>query len=384
VKKPFDKVIGIIGGGQLGKMLIESASPWNVSFAVLDKEDAPAMMLADIRIPGALTDGEAIKILADNCDILTYEIEHINVEVLAEIEKMGKPVFPSPGILHLIRDKGLQKQFYAAHNLPTAPFVLVDGEMSWTAALENWEDEYVVVKSRMEGYDGKGVCILKKDRLLSGERPFPGPCLLEKMIHNATELAVIIARDRRGDTAIYPVIEMAFDTESNLVEQLFSPANISLSIEEQAKNIAVQAVEAFGGIGLFAVEMFVSDSGELYINEIAPRPHNSGHHTIEACYTSQYEQLIRILLGLPLGSTALIQPAVMLNILGPKDIEGDYMVSGTDEVLSIPGVYLHFYNKKTTRYKRKMGHCTILADTLAEAFSKAKIVRKLLRLSAVS
>lgn len=181
----------------------------------------------------------------------------------------------------------------------------------------------------------------------------------------------------------YPVVEMVFDPEANLVDTLIAPANISLSLEEKAREIAVKAIEALDGIGIFAVEMFLSVTGDIYINEIAPRPHNSGHHTIEACYTSQYEQLVRIILGLPMGSTGLVRPAVMINLLGPEGVGGDYQVAGLDKVLQMSGVYLHLYNKATTRYKRKMGHCTILGDTQEDAMQKAEIVRAHLRLSAV-
>lgn len=383
MKKPFDKVIGIVGGGQLGKMLIESASSWNVSFAVLDEPGSPALPLADIQVHGKLTDSNAIRKLAAHADILTYEIEHIDVETLAAIHASGKPVFPSPAILELIRDKGLQKAFYENNNLPTAPFCLIDDEAAWPEILDKWKDDTIVVKRRREGYDGKGVSIVSKAQLLSGFRPFPGPWLLEKHIDNATELSVIVARDQHKNILTYPVVEMVFDPEANLVDNLVAPANISLSLEERAKEIAVQVIEALDGVGIFAVEMFLSVAGDLYINEIAPRPHNSGHHTIEACYTSQYEQLIRIILGLPMGDTSLIRPAVMINVLGPAGVEGDYQIKGLDKVLSIPGVYLHLYNKKSTRYKRKMGHCTIMGDTPEDAEQKAAQVKAHLRLAAV-
>jgi 5-(carboxyamino)imidazole ribonucleotide synthase len=383
VKKPFDKVIGIIGGGQLGKMLIESASNWNVSFAVLDEPGAPALPLADIQIHGKLTDGEAIRKLAAVSDILTFEIEHIDVDTLHDIQASGKQVYPTPAILELIKDKGLQKEFYQDRGLPTAPFVLVEDDASWQTALDSWLDDTVVVKSRKEGYDGKGVSIVSRTQLIEGYRPFTGPSLLEKHIVNATELSVIVARDIHKNTNCYPVAEMVFDPEANLVDFLVAPANISLAKEEQAKEIALKAVHAMDGVGLFAVEMFLSATGELFINEIAPRPHNSGHHTIEACYTSQYQQLVRILLGLPLGDTSLLRPAVMINVLGPAGVDGDYQILGLDQVLKIPGVYLHLYNKKTTRYKRKMGHCTILGDTREDALQKAAQVKAHLRLAAV-
>lgn len=383
MKKPFDKVIGVIGGGQLGKMLIESASPWNVSFAVLDQPGSPALPLADKVVYGKLTDGKAIRELASLADILTYEIEHIDVDTLSALEKEGVEVIPSPSILTLIKDKGLQKEFYAAHGLPTARFQLIGEDDPLEHILDSWEDDIVVLKSRKEGYDGKGVSIIEKEKLLNGHRPFPGPWVLEQHIHNATELSVLVARDRQKNMLTYPVVEMVFDPEANLVDTLIAPANISLSLEEKAREIAVKAIEALDGIGIFAVEMFLSVTGDIYINEIAPRPHNSGHHTIEACYTSQYEQLVRIILGLPMGSTGLVRPAVMINLLGPEGVGGDYQVAGLDKVLQMSGVYLHLYNKATTRYKRKMGHCTILGDTQEDAMQKAEIVRAHLRLSAV-
>ncbi len=371
------KHIGIIGGGQLGKMLIEAAQPWNTFFHILENtEDAPATRIADSQILGKLTDDTKIRELANKSNVLTYEIEHVGVETLKDLEDHGTRVVPSPRILEIIQDKGMQKQFYADHHIPTAPFRLVNQPSEWIQAAKDLGINRFAAKSRTDGYDGKGVALCSVAELeKTGNFPFPGPTLIEAFVDCDKELSVIVARKKSGEICTFPTVEMEFDPIANLVEFLACPAQISETIDQKAKDIAIQCIEAFDGEGIFAVELFLTKGGEILVNEIAPRPHNSGHHTIEANYTSQYEQLNRILLDLPLGDTGLISPAVMINLLGTDGVSGAYSIEGLDEILALPGVYIHLYGKAETRPKRKMGHATILATTLVEAIEKAKFVR---------
>ena len=374
--------IGIIGGGQLGKMLIEAAQPLNIYCNILENDaNAPASRIADEQIVGKLTDDDKIRQLAAISDVLTYEIEHVGVDTLHQLEAEGKTIIPSPKILEIIKDKGLQKQFYANNGIPTAPFILVDTPADWAEALQKAGFEKFAAKSRTDGYDGKGVSLCNTADILSGKTPIPfdSPCMLEAFVENDKELSVIVARDRDGNTNTFPLVEMEFDPIANLVEYLACPAQVSDAIEEEARRIATLTIEKMQGIGIFAVEMFLDKEGQILVNEVAPRPHNSGHHTIEACYTSQYEQLLRILIGLPLGDTTLMQPAVMLNLLGADGFSGKYRLQGIEEATQIAGVYIHLYNKKESRPMRKMGHVSIVAPTLDEAKQKANFVKNTLK-----
>lgn len=377
---PLKKRIGLIGGGQLGRMMIEESLRLNTHFNVLDTADCPCSNLANNHIIGKLTDGDAIKQLAAISDVLSYEIEHIDVDTLLELEKQGVEVIPSPRILQVIQDKGTQKEFFAQHQIPTAPFILVNDKEDWEKAITTLGGAKMVAKTRKDGYDGKGVTIFNTEPVLSGasDIPFQQPCVLEKFIPCEKEISVMVARDKQGDTKAWPVVEMEFDPIANLVTFLDCPASVSNEMEQSSKQLAIDTITKLDGIGVFAVEMFLTANGELLVNEIAPRPHNSGHHTIEACYTSQFEQLVRILLDLPLGSTDLIQPAVMMNLLGAEDFSGTYKLKGMEEAMRIPGVYIHLYGKKESKPMRKMGHVTITAPTLDEAKSNAKRVQQLL------
>ncbi len=379
---PYRGTIGIIGGGQLGKMLIEASRPWNVKNIVLEQDVAcPAAAVADQVICGSLNDPAALRSLAANCDVLTFEIEHVGVETLLELEREGKRIIPSPKVLDIIRDKGRQKQCYYDHGLPTTSFRLVESPADWKAACTELPGTRLVAKCRTGGYDGRGVDIFSREALMDDSyRPaFEAPSLLEVFVEDALELAVIVARDEQGNTCTWPAIQMEFHPTANLVEFLFMPAEVPASLETKARNIAMDAVSALNGVGVFAVELLCNGDEEVWINETAPRPHNSGHHTIEACYTSQYEQLNRILCGLPLGDPSLIQPAAMINLLGPEGLEGDYRLSGADEALAISGVYIHLYNKSSIRAMRKMGHVTVMADHMEALKAKASKVRELLR-----
>ncbi len=375
------KTIGVLGGGQLGKMLFEAGSPTNVSYVFLEKaKDCPASLVCSNQVLGSLQDSEQINVLASKADVLTYEIEHVNVEALTEIEKNGTPVFPKPSVLSIIQDKGLQKQYYADNDVSTLDFTLATRD-NLLEKVTAWSDDRFVLKHRKGGYDGKGVQLLNKqkfnkllaskDESLTSEYGY----VIEKLANDAVEVSVIVAVAQDGSTTTYPPCEMVFDPRSNLMDYLIAPSSLSEDTNQQCESLALKAVKAFDSPGLFAVELFVEASGGVYVNEIAPRPHNSGHHTIESCYTSQYEQLNRILLGQPLGSTALVKPAATCNIVGPQGVNGAYELANLEEVLSIEGVYIHMYGKTTTSPDRKLGHFAVLADTRAEVVRKMEMVK---------
>lgn len=375
---PVKTRIGIIGGGQLGKMLIESSRSWNVHYTILENDAyCPASLVADKVIVGSLMDADKIRELAAECDVLTWEIEHINVDALLELEREGVKIIPSPATLKIIQDKGLQKQFYAENGLSTAAFELMDTHAQLVEGIKKLTGEKVVVKSRTGGYDGKGVEIVAKADIENGSFTLKQPSVLEQFHAEITEYAVIVARNGEGQTSVFPLIEMYFHPVSNLVEFLFSPARISPEVESQCKQLAMGAIEKLNGVGLFAVELFVTEQQQVLINEIAPRPHNSGHHTIEGCYTSQFEQLNRVLLNMPLGSTNLVQPCAMINLVGPENLSGEYRLN-SDALLMHEGVYVHLYNKAEIRPNRKMGHVTVLSPSLDELIEKAENIRSII------
>lgn len=376
--------VGIIGGGQLGRMMIEEALRLNVNFSILENSsDCPCYNLAETFIEGSLYDENKIAELADNSDVLTFEIEHINTAALLKLEAAGKVIIPSPKVLQIIQDKGLQKQFYSTNNIPTSPYVLVNNVDEWPEAIKTLGTTKFVAKTRTDGYDGKGVAILSSNDILAdlSKIPFNTPCVLEAFIPCQKEIAVIVAKDTHGNTVAYDAIEMEFDPIANLVTFLFSPAQINSTIADKAKQIAIETIEKFNSPGLFAVEMFLTENNDILVNEIAPRAHNSGHHTIEACYTSQYEQLLRILIGLPVGSTSLVRPAAMINLLGDKGFSGKYKLDNLNEIHAIEGVYIHLYDKKESKPMRKMGHITLMADSIEALKEKAKKVMALIKFS---
>jgi 5-(carboxyamino)imidazole ribonucleotide synthase len=378
------KTIGIIGGGQLGKMLIEASRPWNINYVVLENDEkCPANLVASEIIVGKLTDAGKINELAKQCDVITYEIEHINADALEELEHAGKTVIPSSRILKTIQDKGKQKAFYSQHQIPTAKYYPAENQAELLEHLDSLAGEKVVVKQRRGGYDGKGVDIVKKADLRANLWKSPGPCVVEEFQENMTEYSVIVAADTAGNIVTWELIEMYFNPDSNLVEFLFSPAEMPSELEQECRQIALNAIKAFNGPGLFAVELFVTSDSKVLVNEIAPRPHNSGHHTIEGSYTSQFEQLNRILLGLPLGETRMIQPAAMINLVGAENQSGTYRLVCEHELLSMPGVYIHLYNKKEIRPHRKMGHIIVLAANMEELLEKAGRVKEMAVFSVV-
>ena len=367
--------LGILGGGQLGRMFIQEAVNYDVRVAILDpSKEAPCASLCHEFVCGSFQDFDTVLAFGKGKDVLTVEIEHVNVDALASLEQQGVQVFPRPSFLRMVQDKGLQKEFYAAHNIPTAPYRLV--EHAGVINTENQQFPFVL-KSRTGGYDGKGVQIIRKQDDLANT--FNGPCVVEEMIDFTKELSVIIARNKQGEVRTFPLVEMEFNAEANLVEFLFSPAQVAKSIEEQAQTIARKIVESCDFVGLLAIELFLTKDGRLLVNEMAPRPHNSGHHTIEACTTSQYEQHFRAIASLPLGDTHLIEPAVMVNLLGEQGHEGAVQYLGLEEALALPGVHVHLYGKSRTKPFRKMGHVTVTDADLTIAQQRARQVLSLIR-----
>lgn len=375
------KSCGIIGGGQLGMMLLEAAKAETptVHYTVLEsQEDCPARPLADAFIKGSLKDSKSLRALAAVSDVLTWEIEHIGVDTLLELEAEGKTIIPKPGVLKIIQDKGIQKSYFVEHGIPTAPFMLKEPTDTWE--LDRFPGEKVVLKSRTGGYDGKGVVIIKKDDLLNGNSPFEGSVLVEEFAENVKELAVIVAVDTYGNRGSFPAIDMYFNPQSNLVEFLYSPSLVDGTILNEAREIAEKVVASFDSPGLFAVEMFLTEGGDIWVNEIAPRPHNSGHHSIEGFATSQFAQLNRILLGMELGPMELKYPSAMINIVGPETVSGSYKLDDGAYWSGQTDVFVHMYGKSETRPNRKLGHVTVTADNIEGLLDRAKEVQQKLRI----
>ena len=363
--------LGMVGGGQLGRMFIQEAINFNVHVHVLDSDiNAPCKDIAHSFTLGSITDYDALYQFGLDKDTLTVEIENVNIEALEALEKLGKKVFPQPSVLKIIKDKGIQKQFYIDNNIPTADFCIIESSSELTNHLDFLP---CMQKLTTGGYDGKGVQALRT--ITDFEKAFSGPSILEKMIPFTKELSIIVARNEHGEIKSYPAVECEFSQEANLVEFLFAPADISTDIEDKATKLAKEVIEKLGMVGILAVELFLTAEGELLVNEIAPRPHNSGHHTIECNVTSQFEQHLRAVLNLPLGSTEIIQAGAMINLLGEKGFEGPVYYEGLEKFMSIPGVHPHIYGKATTKPYRKMGHVTIAGKSLDEVKQLAQKVK---------
>jgi 5-(carboxyamino)imidazole ribonucleotide synthase len=355
--------LGVLGGGQLGRMLIQETINYDVHVHSLDPDvNAPCKDVAHSFTVGSLNDFDAVYQFGKDKDVLTVEIENVSIEALEKLESEGVKVFPQPRVLKIIRDKGLQKQFYANNNIPTPDFYLVENKEDINKYIAEFP---FMQKMRTGGYDGKGVTPLRSESDLT--TAFEVPSVLEKFVDFEKELSVIVARNENGDTKVYPTVECEFSPEANLVEFLFSPADVSSDIEIAAEKLAIDIIDKLGMVGILAVELFLTKSGELLVNEIAPRPHNSGHHTIECNVTSQFEQHMRSVLNLPLGDTRIIQPGVMINLLGEKGYQGSAIYQGLEEAIALSGVKPHIYGKEETKSFRKMGHITIVAPTLEEA-----------------
>ena len=364
--------LGVLGGGQLGRMLLQEALNLNIPVSVMDPDPvAPCRGIVEDFVLGNLQDYDAVYNFGKDKSVLTIEIEHVNVEALEQLEKDRVRVYPSPAMLKIVQDKGLQKEFYQKHDIPTSPFILIDSETE----IEAHQDRLPFVqKTRKGGYDGKGVQVMKNAADL--KEALIGPSVLEDLVDLSKEIAVIVARNPDGEMSTFPPVELEFNPEANLVEYLFSPAVLTSEQEKEAKALAKQIAEKMNLTGILAVEMFVTKKGELLVNEIAPRPHNSGHQTIEGNVTSQYAQHLRAVLNLPLGSTAITSPSVMVNLLGEKGYAGSAKYENLNKVLSKSGVYVHLYGKKTTKPFRKMGHVTVVNSDLETAKKVAKEVKE--------
>jgi len=367
--------IGLLGGGQLGRMLLQAAIDLDLQIACLDPDaEASCHQLTPDFHQGSFQDYETVYRFGQAYDVISIEIEHVNIAALKQLEVEGKKVFPQPHILEMIQDKRLQKQFFKDHGFPTADFVLTENQAELAEHAAFLPAFHKLGKG---GYDGKGVQYIPDAASIS--KGFDAPGLLEKAVDFEKELAVIVTRNPQGETAVFPAVEMVFHPEQNLVEFLFSPAEISVTIGKQAEKIAVDLINQLGLVGVLAVEMFLTKDGEVLINEIAPRPHNSGHQTIRGNESSQYEQHLRAITGLPLGSTKSNGFSGMLNLLGAEGFKGPAKYEGLAEIMAIPGVYPFLYGKKVTKPFRKMGHITILGDSKEDIIEKANQVKNLIR-----
>ena len=367
--------IGVLGGGQLGMMMIEAANKIGLLVHCLDPNPvAPCAKIATTFTVGDFNNYDNVYQFGKDKKVLTIEIENVNIDALEVLEKEGVKVYPQPAVLKIIKDKGVQKQFYADLNIPTASFQLIEGK---AALIERNLSYPFVQKLRVGGYDGKGVQVIRNKEELAFA--FDAPSVIESMIDFEKEISIIVARNVSGQLAVFPAVECEFSKEANLVEFQFSPAAISLEIEQKAIEIASSIIQSLELVGILAVEFFLTKQGELLVNEIAPRTHNSGHHTIECCETSQFEQHLRAVLNLELGSTRLICPAAMVNLLGEPKFNGLAYYEGLADVEKIPGVFVHLYGKEKTSPNRKMGHVTILGKSMEEIKTKAALVKSGLR-----
>ncbi|MCL6525200.1 MAG: 5-(carboxyamino)imidazole ribonucleotide synthase [Thermoflavifilum sp.] len=376
---PSQYRLGITAGGQLGKMLAQVATAWSLPVVVMDPDPhCPASSLAQVFIQGNQRLKEDLHRLSGQIQFLALEIEHVDIEGLQDLQRQGIHILPDPASLAIIQDKGLQKMQMLSHRVPTMPFQLVDGPEEIIQKLKRGEISLPFIqKTRKAGYDGRGVKRVDKQSDLADL--LEGPSVVETICDIDKELSVIVAGGVDGTIAIYPPVEMVFHPEAHLVEYLLCPARIDEEQRQLVNQVAQQTYWAFRPGGLLAVEMFLDKQGNCWVNEVAPRPHNSGHHTIEACITSQYEQQLRCLLGLPLGDTTLIKPSAMVNLLGEPGYVGVPRYTGFAEVLKWPEIYVHIYGKPETRPFRKMGHVTILGNDVAELEKKVQFVKQTLK-----
>jgi len=368
--------LGIIAGGQLGKMLVLAASNWNVKTYVLDKDDhCPASSSCTFLFKGDQLNYDDVYRFGQLVDVLTLELENVNIDALKKLKQEGKRIFPDPEKLEIIQDKGLQKQFYEKINVPSSSFSFFNSKQEIISAFESGRLTIPFVqKLRKGGYDGKGVSIIhSKDDI---EILLNGASEVEEFVDIDKEISAIVARNERGEVRCHPTVEMEFNPNANLVERLICPSTLPSEIEKEAEDIAIKIISELDLYGLLAVEMFVDKNKKIWVNEVAPRPHNSGHHTIESAITSQFEQLLRAIFNLPLGSTKLKMPAVMINLLGEPGYEGKVRYEGLTECMAVEGVKIHLYGKKITKPFRKMGHVTVLAPTIDEAKKNADIVKE--------
>jgi 5-(carboxyamino)imidazole ribonucleotide synthase len=365
--------IGLVGGGQLGRMFALAAARLGCKTLVLDPEpNCPASIAAE-QIVGSVHDADNLAALAERCDVVSFEIENVDPVALHALGQTNVAVHPAPRVLLLLQNKLLQKQFLRDAGLPTAEFIEASAPDAETFSTFGYP---LVQKVLQGGYDGRGVAVLQHaDQFVSH---LPMPSLIERFVEDALEIGVMVARNAQGEITAYPPVEMQFHAEQNMLDVLLAPARITAEQTEAAKALAQRAVEALDGVGIFGVELFLTQTGELLINEIAPRTHNSGHHTLDACVTDQFEQHARAILGLPLGATTQHSPAAMVNLLGAPGHAGTPVYRGLEEALAVEGACVHLYGKQETRPHRKMGHATVVRDTLEVAHAAAVKVRDLI------
>ncbi|WP_425077461.1 5-(carboxyamino)imidazole ribonucleotide synthase [Psychroserpens sp. S379A] len=374
-----DFKLGILGGGQLGKMMLYTTRKFDITTHVMDSSDeAPCKMACNHFVKGDLMSYDDVYNFGKQVDVLTFEIENVNVNALEALEKEGKKVYPSSKTLRTIQNKATQKLFYRDHEIPTSEFSRFAYLSEVEDALENEALDFPFVwKAAQFGYDGNGVKIVKQ---LSDLNNLPkGECIAEELIPFKNELAVIVARNASGDVKTYPVVEMEFHPEANQVEYVICPARIDKAVAKKATDVALKVSEAFAHVGLLAVEMFQTEDDDILVNEVAPRPHNSGHQTIEASYTSQFEQHIRAILNLPLGKTESKVGGIMVNLVGAEGHTGNVVYKHIEDIMSLDGVTPHIYGKKQTRPFRKMGHVTIVNEDLNTARQIAEQVKNTIK-----
>ena len=371
--------LGILGGGQLGKMLLYETRKFDIKTSVLDpSNEAPCKIACDYFEIGDLMDFDTVYNFGKQVDVLTFEIENVNVDALEKLENEGIIVYPSSKTLRNINDKITQKQFYQTHQIPTSPFQVFNSKNNLLQAISNQDLSFPFVwKQSKGGYDGMGVSIIRKKEDLDKLRNVP--CIAEQLITFKNELAVIVTRNPKGEIKTYPVVEMEFHPEANQVEYVICPARIDNKVAEKARAIAVKVSKAFEHVGLLAVELFQTEDDEIMVNEVAPRPHNSGHYSIEGSVTNQFEQHLRAILNLPLGETNSKIAAIMVNLVGEEGYTGNVQYKNMENILNLEGVSPHIYGKKQTRPFRKMGHVTIVNKDIDKAHKIAEIVKKTIK-----
>lgn len=370
--------IGILGGGQLGYMFLQNALQYPVEIHILDpSENAPCAPHAHHFVQGDFADYQTVVEFGKDLDAIGIEIEHVNVEALRHLKSLGKRIVPDPEALAIIQDKSVQKKFYVENEIPTAPYF----------ELEDWKELICVVtefplfqKANKGGYDGKGVQLLPSRNEI--EKILRVPSIYETPADLDKEIAVVVVADGKGDFVNYPVVELVFNQEYNLLDYLLMPSSLDSNKANEAEEIALKVVKALNSPGVFAVEMFLNKDGSIWVNETASRVHNSGHSTIEAAYSSQFDQMLRTLMDLPLGSANLFSTSAMVNLIGAENESGRAQIENLDEILKIPGVYLHWYAKEETRPGRKMGHITLVGDDLDELKSNIEKVNKTVKVTA--
>ena len=367
--------LGIIGGGQLGKIMSQKAKKLGFNVTILDPTiNCPAAQVSDKHIIGGFYDKEKLEQIVQENDVTTFELEHVDMTILKKLFDVGHKIHPSPYIMELIQNKYQQKKLLDEKGIPVPKYKSIEKEEDLASF-----GFPIIQKAKFGGYDGKGVQMLKtpneaKNIAIKTES------FIEELVDIDKELAVIVARNIEGEIKCYPVVEMLFDERVNICDSVMAPARISKEIEEKTIEISRKSIEILGGVGIFGVELFLTKDGKILVNEIAPRPHNSGHYTVEACATSQFEQIIRAVTNLPLGSTKLISPAIMVNLLGEEGYEGEPFIDGIHDALEIPELSFHFYGKSYTKPFRKMGHITVLDNDINKALEKANKAKDILKI----